>query len=289
MKYKIPFPILLLFLLFTACSSDEITAPENLNTKIPAEVMTDVKYGPDSAHTLDLYLPAERSINTTKILVFIHGGGWIAGDKSDMKDYIPLLQKSLPGYAIANLNYRLAQPPNRPAFPNQFLDLKLALEYLNTEAKNLGIKAEFAFIGASAGAHLALQFDSVYDLDDKVKLVCSIVGSTDFTDPFYTGNPDFDTALEQLVDESAYTGITDFARTISPAHLVTHRTSPTILFYGKKDPLVPTSNGIFLKEQLDASGVINSFTLYEGGHGDWEDDENSNMQLQLKTFIEKHF
>ncbi|GHA27981.1 lipase [Salinimicrobium marinum] len=288
MKSKISL-LLFFILIFTSCSKNDIPTTENFETKVSEKVLNDLKYGPDAAHTLDIYLPANRSPSTTRILVFIHGGGWITGDKSDMKDYIPLLQKNLPGYAIANLNYRLAKPPTRAAFPNQFLDLKLALEYLNTEAKNFDIKAEFAFIGASAGAHLALQFDSVYDLEDKVKLVCSIVGPTDFTDPFYTGNPEFDTALEQLVDESAYTGITDLARAISPAHLVTKNNSPTILFYGKDDPLVPISNGRFLKEQLDASGVINNFTLYDGGHGDWENAENFDMQLQLKTFIEEHF
>lgn len=60
------------------------------------------------------------------------------------------------------------------------------------------------------------------------------------------------------------------------------------MFYGDDDELVPVSNGIFLKEQLDKAGVENSFTLYEGGHGDWQKEDNADMQLQLSDFINIH-
>lgn len=247
-----------------------------------------VKYGEDEAQTYDLYLPADRSGTTTKVLVFIHGGGWIQGDKKDMRDYIPLLQANHPGHAIANLNYRLAQPLLRAAFPNQFLDLKLALEHISGEAEDLQIKAEFGLIGVSAGGHLALQYDNLYDSNDQVKMVCSIVGPTNLKDPFYTENKDFNEALKYLVDETAYPGVTDLARAVSPAYLVDKQSSATILFYGDEDPLVPVSNGTFLQEQLDAAGVTNSFTLYEGGHGDWEDDDHVDLQEELSGFIDQH-
>lgn len=285
MKYK----LLCLFLVCAACSKKDISSTEELDEYIPAEVITNISYGTNAAQVYDLYLPKNRSFSTTKTLVFVHGGGWIQGDKSDMQEYIPLLQNSHPDLAIANLNYRLAQPPAIAAFPFQFLDIGLALDHLSREAEELGIKPEFALIGLSAGGHLALQYDSAYDVEDQVKLVCSIVGPTNFTDPFYSENPDFSDALEYLIDESQYSGITDLARAISPAYLVHDGSSPTILFYGQDDPLVPASNGAFLKAQLDAAGVANSFTLYQGGHGDWNDEANTNLQLQLNNFISDHF
>lgn len=253
---------------------------------MPAEVRMNISYGTDEAQVYDLYLPANRSSSSTGVLVFIHGGGWIDGDKADMQEYIPLLQKNHPGHAIVNFNYRLAEIPEKAAFPNQFLDLRQALEQLITQAEDLQIKAEFGLIGASAGGHIALQYDSVYDTEDHVKLVCSIVGPTNLTDSFYTENPDFAMALDFLVDESAYPEVSTYARAVSPAYQVNVDSSPTILFYGEEDPLVPTSNGYFLKEQLDALGVDNSLTLYPGGHGDWESGDNLNMQLELSRFID---
>lgn len=280
-----------IILIFTGCTDEGIESPpvaaaDDIDV---VKSILNVSYGEDTAQVYDIYLPAGRSASITRVLVFIHGGGWIQGDKIDMEDYIPLLAEGHPDYAIVNLNYRLAQLPGRAAFPNQFLDIKIALEHLSINTAEYDIKAQFGLIGVSAGAHLALQFDSVYDLLNQVKFVCSIVGPTDLTDPFYSENPNFTMALRHLVDESAYPGVLDFAQAVSPAFLVNESSSATILFYGQEDPLVPVSNGILLQEQLDAAGVENSLTIYKGGHGDWSDQSNKNLQLELSSFIDSHF
>lgn len=278
-----------IFLIFTGCTDEGIESPAAAADDINlVRSILNVSYGEDIAQVYDIYLPAGRSASITKVLVFIHGGGWIQGDKIDMEEYIPLLAEEHPDYAIVNLNYRLAQIPERAAFPNQFLDIKIALEHLSNNTAEYDIKAQFGLIGVSAGAHLALQFDSVYDFLDQVKFVCSIVGPTDLTDPFYSENSNFNLALQHLIDENAYPGISNFAQAISPAHLVNENSSATILFYGQEDPMVPISNGIFLQEQLDAAGVDNSLTIYKGGHGDWSDQSNRNLQLELSIFIKSH-
>lgn len=288
-KNAVVLKISLLLFFMTSCSEKEIETFENSEDQFNlAKTHMNINYGLDPQQTYDLYLPAKRSSSATKVLVFIHGGGWIQGDKRDMRAYIPLLQKTHPHHALINLNYRLAKPQIRKAFPNQFLDLGLALKHITLKAEEFGINPEFALIGASAGGHLALQYDSFYDLEDQVKLVCSIVGPTNLTDTFYTENPDFHFALDMLIDESAYPGVTDFAKAVSPAFLANHKSSPTILFYGNNDLLVPVSNGTFMKEKLDAAGIINSLTIYKGGHGDWENLDQDDLHLQLSEFINEH-
>lgn len=277
----------LLLFFFTACSEKDIEILDD-SEKDLAQTHMNVNYGLDPQQTYDIYLPANRSSSGTKILVFIHGGGWIQGDKRDMRAYIPLLQKTLPDHALVNMNYRLAKPNIRTAFPNQFLDLGLALEHVILKAEEYGIRPEFGLIGTSAGGHLALQYDNFYDSGDHVKMVCSIVGPTNLTDAFYTENPDFHFALDILVDESAYPGVRDYAKAVSPAFLVNSKSSPTILFYGDNDLLVPVSNGIFMKEKLDAAGIINSLTIYKGGHGEWENMDQEDLHLQLEEFINVH-
>lgn len=290
MKYLLNISFFLLVLTFlTSCSTknDNILRQSKDEPGI-AKTYLNVSYGTDEEQSYDIYLPANRSTATTKVLVFIHGGGWVQGDKSDMQAYIQALQKNHPFHAIVNMNYRLAQQPLTPAFPNQFLDVKLALDHLKNEADKLNIKPEFGLIGVSAGAHLALQYDNFYDDPDLVKMVCSIVGPTDLTDPYYNEKINFEMALELLVDESAYPGIKDYAKAISPAYHVGEHSSATILFYGEDDELVPVSNGIFLHEQLEEAGVSNSFTIYKGGHGDWVQPDHLDLQLKLKDFIDVH-
>ena len=278
----------LLIVFLAACSDKTSEDLQAFDVELSAVNLFDMSYGDDAAQTLDMYLPANRSAATTKILVLIHGGGWVQGDKNDMREYIPLLRREHPDHAIVNLNYRLAIPDVRTAFPNQFLDLQLALNFLSEACPALEIKPEFGLIGVSAGGHIALQYDYVYDVRDQVKMVSSIVGPTNLKDTYYSRNPQFSRAMEYLVDRKEYPGISDLAMAVSPAHFVNENSSPTILFYGENDDLVPVSNGKFLEGKLKAAKIEHQLTIYAGGHGDWQEESNQDLQLQLNEFIDDH-
>ncbi|WP_435577950.1 alpha/beta hydrolase fold domain-containing protein [Gilvibacter sp.] len=292
MKNYIPFVLALLLL--WACSSDEQTndtpTDDEVTIELPLEasVQLEVSYGEDPLQRYDLYLPAGRTALTTKVIVLVHGGGWVSGDKEDMTPFIDLIQTELPQYAIVNLNYKLADLEN-PAFPNQFLDVKAALAQIKAQANELQIVPEFALIGTSAGAHLSLMMDYVYDDEDWVKMVCSIVGPTDFTDPFYSDDPEYQIFFNFLVDESAYAADTDYAVATSPVFQVNSNSAPTIMFYGNEDPLVPISNGTNLEAALADASISHSFTIYDGGHGDdWSPENYENLQQQLIAYILEH-
>ncbi|NQX76103.1 alpha/beta hydrolase [Gilvibacter sp.] len=294
MRLKNYIPFLLALLLLWACSSDEQTndtsTDDEVTIELPLEasVQLEVSYGADPLQRYDLYLPAGRTALTTKVIVLVHGGGWVSGDKEDMTPFIDLIQTELPQYAIVNLNYKLADLEN-PAFPNQFLDVKAALAQIKAQANELQIVPEFALIGTSAGAHLSLMMDYVYDDEDWVKMVCSIVGPTDFTDPFYSENPEYQILFDFLVDESAYAADTDYAVATSPVFQVNASSAPTIMFYGNEDPLVPISNGTNLEAALADASISHSFTIYDGGHGDdWSPENYENLQQQLVAYILEH-
>ena len=131
-------------------------------------------------------------------------------------------------------------------------------------------------------------YDSVYDVENKVKFVCDIVGPSDFTDPFYTNNPSWLILLSALVDDTAYPSGTNLSQATSPVFQISSSTSPSILFYGNQDPLVPITNGTLLETKLSNSGVTNSFTIYSGGHGNWDTASSLNLQIQLSSFINTH-
>lgn len=271
-----------------SCSSNENETPEEEPTPLQAEVRMNVSYGNNSQQVYDLYLPEGRTATKTKVIVLVHGGGWIEGDKADMSNFISLIQQNHPNHAIVNMNYVLATTAI-PAFPNQFLDIDSVINKLSAETEELQILPEFGLIGTSAGAHLSLQYDYVYDTDDHVKFVADIVGPCDFTDPFYADDPNFQVALGFFVDEEAYPGVTDYAAEVSPALQVNASSSPTIMFYGDQDPLVPLTNGQTLRDNLTNQQITNSFTVYEGGHGDdWSQASVTDLQLKLSGFINTH-
>lgn len=267
-----------------SCSKDSNTV---LETPIEAATFLDVSYGNNPQEKYDLYLPANRSTTKTKIIALVHGGGWNAGDKDDMDFLIPSIQQKHPDHAIVNINYVLADD-NTPAFPNQILNLKAVIEKLSNEKDEMQILPQFALIGVSAGAHLSMMYDYVYDPDDQVKLVADIVGPTDFTDSLYSENPDFSALMALLVDESAYPQGTDYAEVLSPAFQVSTESSPTLLFYGNADPLVPLSNATTLNMALNTAQIEHRFTVYEGGHGNWAANDIENTLAQISDYVDTY-
>ena len=276
---------------FSSCSSsdDEITTDDTTIIEQPtleAVTFTDVSYGTDPQQVYDLYLPEGRTAETTKVIVLIHGGGWTSGDKSDMAASVAFVQAFHPDHAIVNVNYVLATVSGTPAFPNQYLDIQAVINQITTQSEALQILPEFGMIGTSAGAHLAMMYDYVYDTNDQVKFVINIVGPSDFTDPFYANDPTFNIALNLLVDEDQFPEGTNYAVANSPALQVTANSSPTLLFYGDQDPLVPLSNGMQLDSHLNTANVPHLFTVYQGGHGnDWSEESTLDLTLKSSEYI----
>lgn len=292
---KIFYLLILVFICnftFISCSSDDTTEGSGIVITDPleAETILNISYGASSQQVYDIYLPFGRSLDKTKVIILVHGGGWTAGDKTEMENFVGIIQQYHPFHAIVNINYVLANttPPFIPAFPNQFLDLGAVIDQLSSQKEELQVLPEFGLIGTSAGAHISLMYDYVYDTHDVVKMVADIVGPTNFTDPFYADNPLFGLVLNALVDENAYPFGTNYAEATSPALKVSSDSSPSILFYGNQDPLVPLSNGEFLNTNLSNASINHSFTVYDGGHGDWDEASMINLQIQLTEFIDTY-
>jgi len=283
MKKNHFFIFLVLFVLFFSCNNSDDSGGGP--TPLEAETRLNVSYGSNPQQIYDLYLPANRSTSDTKIVMLIHGGAWTAGDKNDMNGTVTMLRTLHPDYAIVNVNYVLANSENY-AFPNQFLDIRTIVQKLTSESNDLHIKPEFGMIGTSAGAHLAMMYDYKYDTNNQVKFVADIVGPSDFTDPYYDENFDIPVIVQSLVDPDAYPPGTDYLTELSPVFHVTPASSPTCMFYGNEDPLVPESNGISLKTKLDQFGIDNVLRIYNGGHGDnWSYENITETQNIISDYI----
>lgn len=274
--------LILLFVL--SCSTNNSEETTNIEGTNPLEYLEDlnVSYGNDSNQKIDIYLPANRTLET-KVIILVHGGGWTAGDKSTMIGFKDLIFQSFDNIAVVNINYRLADENNSP-YPMQIDDITAIVNHLKTNRNNYVIDDAFGFIGTSAGAHLSLLWSYAFDNDNNVNMVCSIVGPTNFTDPAYLNNTNPD--LQALID--LYGGDTGFLETVSPYHRATASAPPTILFYGGQDPLIPTTQGTDMRDKLVELGVAHEFTLYENeGHG-WVGANALDTWIKLKAFIENY-
>lgn len=303
-KFYYKFSKLLLVLLAFSCiscsKSDGISNNENNNggddiviepTPLSATQLLNVSYGASPQQKYDLYLPAGRTKETTKVFFLIHGGSWISGDKNDMSQFVNYLKPNFTNHAIVNINYRLATIGN-PPFPMQIDDIKSVIADLKLKAETYQISNNYGFIGTSAGGQLAMLYAYKHDTNNEVNMVCSVVGPTNFTDPNYVDNPDFEQQLEayEVIFGHSFENDSEYFEGLSPYHIVTSTAPPSILFYGDSDHLIPTSQGLDMHAKLNSLNIVNQFTLYEGeGHGNWSSENIAETYTKLSNFVNIHF
>jgi len=279
------FFILVITISFLGCTADSTNNdPDDSDNVLAYSEQLNVPYGSEDKQTFDIYLPANRTIDT-KVMLLVHGGGWTSGDKTDMNAIKDLIRQDLPNLAIVNLNYRLSDGNSIP-FPMQIDDISAVINHLKTKQTEYVISNDFGFIGTSAGAHLSLLWSYKSDSGSDIKMACSIVGPTNFTDPAYLENED--PTLQALIDLYGEVLVTPFLEAFSPYHQATSSAPPTILFYGGQDPLVPTTQGTDMRDKLQELGVTHEFTLYpNAGHG-WEGDDLIDTWQKLMLFTETY-
>src|SRR5207253_11448306 len=109
-----------------------------------------VKYGPHERNVLDLW--QAESKQPTPVLVSIHGGGFVAGNKSVQPQLLKDCLDS--GISVAAINYRYSTQAIAPA---PFQDGARAVQFLRSKAKEWNIDPKrFAATGGSAGAGISL-------------------------------------------------------------------------------------------------------------------------------------
>lgn len=116
-------------------------------------VLSDLSYGPDADQAVDVYLPDTLSAQSP-VLVMVHGGGWIIGDKTNDRVWEEKQAHwGALGYVFASVNYRML--PDAPVAV-QASDVASALKFVQDHAAQWGgDPAQLVLMGHSAGAHLA--------------------------------------------------------------------------------------------------------------------------------------
>ena len=276
--------ILFLPFLITACSSKEGTIVDDNS----AQTILNVSYGNNQRQKFDLYLPANRNTRDTRLLILVHGGGWVDGDKTDFNGYITELQRRLPDIAIANINYRLAGN-NQNLFPAQENDVKDAVDFLLSKSDEYKTSKKIALLGASAGAHLSLLHAYKQVSPVPVKAVISFFGPTDLVSLYNSpGNASIPLLLGAVTGGTPSTKASLYEQS-SPSTFVNAQTVPTLLLQGGNDPLVPFQQALLLKDKLAANNVVHQYVFYPAeGHG-WQGTSLEDSFDKITTFLGEYF
>ncbi len=120
--------------------------------------LRDQRYGANGDAVLDVYFPAAKTDgNALPAIVWIHGGAFVAGNKSDVAGYLRLLAAR--GYVTVGVGYSLAPGAQ---YPTPVRQANEALAFLARNADRLRIDPSRLFLaGDSAGAQIAAQLATV--------------------------------------------------------------------------------------------------------------------------------
>ncbi len=132
-----------------APATAKAAAPKPLPKATPDPTIADLHYGDHERQVLDFW--RAKSDKPTPLLFFIHGGGWVAGDKASVGNVQPYLDA---GISVVSINYRyntMAQEAGiKPPVSWPLGDAARALQFVRSKAKEWNIDKER--IGASGGS-----------------------------------------------------------------------------------------------------------------------------------------
>ncbi len=259
--------IAILLITFTYCFSQ--IKPDTANVEYAVV---------DTSHLhLDIYLPkgVQKPYPT---VVWIHGGAWMAGNKSGVGTMYLLNN----GYAIVSINYRLSQ---EAIFPAQIWDCKGAIRWVRANAEKYGFNPDkIGVAGSSAGGHLVALLGASMDVQSlegeiggnteyssDVQAVADFYGPSNFlTIGSYPSTMDHnapDSPESKLIGYPILDSI-ERAKAASPIFYVDGDEPPFLILHGTQDMTVPYHQSVELDSALRLFGQDVTFFPIEGaGHG----------------------
>jgi acetyl esterase/lipase len=271
----------------------------------------DVPYaGLSPAQELDVYLPEEGK-GPFRVIVSIHGGAFMAGDKADMQ-VLPMLEGLKRGYAVVAVNYRLSWEATFPACVH---DVKAAVRWIRAHTRRYHLDPDrIAAWGGSAGGYLASMLGTsagVPELEDlslgnpdQPSHVQAVVAWFSPTDVLKMDEQLAERGLppepgtehnganspESLLLGWQITEIPDLVKAANPETYISPAAPPFFLQHGTMDGIVPVRMSIHFAAKLQQSLGHRrvQLELLEGAeHGDPLFETPDNVKKVL-DFLDKH-
>ena len=270
---------------------------------VPDVVYKNTEHGP--MH-LDLYYPAAPEPGSKyPLVVYIHGGGWSAGnrqmgDRGKKRDLVDGLNAA--GFCVASIEYRLCKMEGIK-MRDCVIDSKDAIRYLAKNAKKLSLDADrICSMGDSAGGHLAQMVlltppdsfvgdpalaDAVYRMVGGV----SWYGPCDFEKIDLFRRDDGKAVKDRFGNRIVSGDLTPEQklaayREVSPVNYLRADMPPLLMMQGDKDPTIPVYHTYYMKERADAvNAPVEMYIVRNARHG-WNEVDGT-MQPSLEEIIAK--
>lgn len=205
-----------------------------------------------SPRMLDIFTPKDDTATSRPALVWIHGGGFVSGTRTDGQ--IPRLAQSmaLRGYVSVSISYRLRRPAAFSADPFSGIrdavhDARAAVRWVRANSVQLGVDPQrIAVVGSSAGAITGLYaaYDDVW-----------VEGQS--------GTPGVSSDVRAVVD--FWGSLPGAADTIMESG-----EPPLLIFHGTEDTTVPYAEAQQLVARAGQVGVFQRLVTLQGqGHAAW--------------------
>ena len=263
----------------------------------------------------DVHSPPGDAVQPRPVIVFIHGGALMMGDRKITPRPGSLLTAMLDaGYVVVSIDYRLAPQVKLPAILEDMRDAcawvsKQGPELFHIDPNNLFV------MGQSAGGYLTLM--SGLRGQPRPRALVSFWGYGDIAGPWYS-RPDAHYCEQPLVtkeeaDKSGGGKLYLYCRQqglwpqvltghdpdkeprvfdeFCPDRNVSRDYPPTLLIHGTKDTDVPYELSVRMAKELAAKGVPHEFiTIPDGGHGFSRRDQETatNTYLKVVEFLRKY-
>lgn len=257
-------------------------------------------HGDGRSLDLDLYRPASPPGVLSPVAIYLHGGGWISGDRTAGAANLRWLANQ--GYLVVSLDYVLATA-DTPTWQTAASQVGCGLSWVAANATEYGGDPArlFAF-GDSAGGALALTMTyaaaagvAASSCGGKVPIVRAVAARVPAVDPvtFYQ-NPDWVAGRFSRLMVSRYLGGTpmdhpDRARAVSSATYITPTSPPTLLILSDDDHLVPIEGALqFIDRARKARVSLRVVRFPWADHGIGQQYYSSVNQAWLQT-MQQHF
>ncbi|HLD55705.1 MAG TPA: alpha/beta hydrolase [Candidatus Nanoarchaeia archaeon] len=268
----------------------EAIEPVNGEINLVSQDLKNIEYATINGEHLflDLYLP-DSSVKP-KVILFIHSGGWVYGDKSEFDSAAKALREK--GYCTILINYRLANFDGTGAvFPAQIYDVKAAVRWIRAHADEYQLDTtKIGVVGSSAGAHLGAILGTTDDISSfegtvggnlayssRVDAVITLSGvfdllnlGRDSQNVISISNQDFVDGLVSAFLDCNINNIScnSVAIEASPITYVTNNDAAFLVYHGDADELIPFNQSINFNQKLINSCINSELRLLlDEAHG----------------------
>lgn len=220
---------------------------------------------------LDLFLPDESLKKSVPCVVFVHGGGWSGGSRSQFHWHARQLANQ--GYVTASVGYRLSGIAKYPAALD---DCQQAVRWLRKNSSLYHIDpTRIGAMGSSAGGHLVAclgvrdtrdnSIEELKDFSSRVQCVVDVHGIHDM--PSLVGtNLESQCIIGFLGD--TFKNSKSVWEDASPIRFISDQTAPMLIIHDPHDTVVPYDDSVkFANALMMAHRPIEFMPVPHAGHG----------------------